>query len=253
MFIDVRATKLMNNPYIVDLVDMARKKHLSHLHDERRRTRIAIILRDAHEYHLGGRSRRQPLIINRELTEHVTMGVVVDNDVSINGSYREKFCHHNQLHVDDIMAILSVAYKTPSETIGLLIPNSEARNPLYFDVARIYDFLWTYQVPSRDNKELRSLLAHVVELLKKRTTLFSHKDARTCIRFMRVAMGFMGDLKYNLPTIESKTKLLLPATIFESMDKGEYSALFPFVVRTYLELCKRDGNYALGTHRCWNI
>lgn len=253
MFIDVRATKLMNNPFIVDLVDMARKKHLTHLHDERRRTRIALLLRDAHEHHLGGRSRRAPLIINRELTEHVTMGVVVDSDVSINGSYREKFCHHNQLHVDDIMAILSVAYKTPSETIGLLIPNTEARNPLYFDVDQLFDFLDTYKVTSRDDKELRTLLAHVVELLKKRATLFSHKDARTCIRFMRVAMGFISGLHYELPHINPKTKLLLPATIFDSMDQGKYAALFPFVIRTYLEVCKRDGNYALGTHHCWNI
>lgn len=252
MFIDVRATKLMNNPYIVELIDLAQKKHLTHLHDERRRGRVALILRDAYIHHIGGRNRRSPLIINRELTEHVTMGVVADGDVSINGSYREKFCHHNQLHVDDIMAILSVAYQTPSETIGLLIPNSEARNPLYFDAGRIFEFIGEHQVHSVDDKELRTLTTLTYELLRKRTTLFTHKDARTCIRFLRVAMGFMRGVEHEIPHIDSKTKLLLPATIYDSMDQGKYTALCPFIVKVYLELCKRDGNYALGTHQRWN-
>lgn len=250
MFIDIHATKLYDNFGVGNLLRKIEQGRLGNLDRGNDRAAVVTQLRIAFLHHHAVGSMPTDAI-NYLLDDHMALGVSRGNThvPTLNGTYRSKFAHHNQLHVSNDLAVLSIAYRKHPTTVGLLIPNSEARNPMYFSHANMFHFLNGNKTLGVSYNQVLTLLNKVKLILKEPAPNFRHSDAVTCIQFIRSAMGAMQD---NLIRhIEPETKLSIPKDITVQMGQGNGHVLYPYVVKVYLELCKRDGNYALGTHQLW--
>lgn len=250
MFIDIQATKLLDNTGVSNILWRIHNGRLGNLDRGNDRSAIVTQMRIAflHHHNVGSMPTDA---INYMLDKHVALGVSRGNTVvpTLGGTYREKFAHHNQIHISNDLAVLSVSYRNHPKTVGLLIPNTEARNPMYFSHTNMFNFLNEHKTDGMSYDRVLTLLNKVQSILKQPVPRFRHIDAATCIEFIRGTMGLMQD---NLIlTIEPKTKLSVPKDVTTQLGRGNAHVLYPYVVKVYLELCKRDGNYALGTHQLW--
>ena len=242
MFIDIRATKLMDSPYVLNLL-----RHL----DERRinigqtksAKEVQKLMHAIYQNHTGELGTN----INYYLTEHISVGAAHPYIKTLQGCYRNEFRNHVQIHVDMSMAILSFAGNYLSSGIGLLIPNTQATSDQYFSSKHIHRFLSQFAILNKGN-EIGDLAKEAHFILRKTLGATTVSDYRKLVRFIRVTMYY---IPRHPEFVFDVKQLKFPADFTKIMQQEEYDRLFPFVCKVYLEIAKRHGNLAISTHEWW--
>lgn len=245
MLVDLNATKLIENSFILKLVKNVNSGHYNDLTKNRTVNSLLTSLRTIHR---RTHTPTDTIDLCYGTNDRSIIGVANETIASINTVYSKKYKNVFQFTCDDLITGVTYRYAKHNNEIGLFLPKKEAYNPNFISVKHLIGELSKYCC-FKDSKIKQFIHTYLTTRM-----IFDPKNkeiAKDLTTIIRSLSSNLINVKVDNVTFKkapSKKKLLI-----EYNEKGlTKDVCLALIYMLYIELAHTYGEEALFTHKYWS-
>lgn len=253
MIIDIRATKLYDNPFVKDLISGSQKRPRLGIGSPSmvQQTLSCALGLVNPKWRKSSHRAKEYLCIEEE--HRTLLGVAASRNNTLTGTWAERHGTFYQVHIS--LTIATIAFPTDCRLsgIGAVFPISELKNEMYYSPENAFALLLNTAQPNEDNiandlVEMKALCKDIILTTKMKKSDISNVTYLNLVDDIRTLAFVLKELKvvdYNSRGQSVNIKKI------EEMQLNSYELLTDILLAGYYFLAKTHDRFGVVSGRVW--